>query len=588
MLTLIRTNTPTTDDEDGIENKGSLNCMVQLVDENGEEIPGCPDLVYSVKSYQKIARANPTVVETENGKAPAQVAGAESNGDEIILPVNLFFQTLSQKDHMTLYLMYKEAQRIISGLDEDNWRQSRDELHDYIFKTFKSLDIDSKSIAFCQGFPFRYPDLSLIGLEAHHTEAKTFKEADYKEITAIAVLTKIMIPIWGYLLSKLSTHSHNVRQREQLAFELIESTLEDGAFERIYNKLFHYFRSVINDIRKNTDKKPSNTASTSFILTHNGLDDQMFETSIMSTVLVKRLASFDCFATNEPTKSPDVMVYVCELAKHSVDSTIRTMRGAMRTLPKRDLPNHDSEDNQSIIDHISRTSSKSIDVPILVSTAVEYWEIDKLLKEYDIPMDVYTSAVRYYQTNGFGVPAITQAMVASFIGTRFGGSKCINYLSPHLYQKVVVILQIFLIRNELVDLASLISSIESSVPIEGAHSVLMARINSNYEKWPEYIACKDTFKGYIDKPLPVMGKKVGSKKKQDVDRIDFVQHIRKMIDRLTLYTHQENMAPSLWDFAKVETRPLVGTDVQFDEHVIQHLCRFYLLFHEKKPAVNWA
>lgn len=566
----------TTDDEDGVENRGSLNCMVQLLNEAGEPMSGYPDIVFSVKSYQKIARENHLVNQ------------GESNGDEILLPVNLFFSTLSLKDHISLYLMYKEAQKIISNMSEDNWRESRDAMHDYIFKTFKNMKLDEKTIAFCQKPPFVYPDLSMIGQEAHHTEAKTFKEADYKEITAIAVVTKIMIPIWGYLLSKLSSQPHNVRQREQLAFELIETTLEDGGFERIYNKLFHYFRSVINDIRKNIDKKPTNAASTSFILTHNGLDDQMFETSIMSTVLVKRLASFPCFAHKDDVKAPDVMVYVCELAKHSVDSTIRTMRGSMRTLPKREVANHETEDNSSIIDHISRTSSKSIDVPILVAVAVRNWEIDRLLTEYEIPIDVFDKAVLYYQTNGFGVSKLTQAMVASFIGTRFGGSKCINYLPPDLYQKIVTILQIFLIRHDLIDLASLASSIESSTPIEGVHSVLMARIHSNYEKWPEYIACKDTFKGYVDKPLPLIGKRPGQKKKQEPDRIDFVQHIRKMIDLLTLYSHAENMAPALWEFSKVENRPLVGTDCQFDEHVIQHLCRFYLLFHEKKPAVNWA
>jgi len=48
------------------------------------------------------------------------------------------------------------------------------------------------------------------------------------------------------------------------------------------------------------------------------------------------------------------------------------------------------------------------------------------------------------------------------------------------------------------------------------------------------------------------------------------------------------MAPALWDLTKVETKPIIGTECQFDENVIRHLCRFYLLFHEKKPTVNWA
>ena len=580
MLTLTRTILPTTDNEPSSETKAPVNCMVQLRDENGNPVEGSPDLVFPIRSYQKITRGGDASDDDSDGD--------ETGGNEIILPANLFFDTLTLKDHILLYNMYRDCQNIIGEIDDDNWRQKRNQIYDVVYKTLKAVKFDRRAIAFCQGEPFIYPDLTGIGREAHHTEEKTFLIADYKEITAITVMTKAMIPIWGYLLAKLSTPAHPVRQREQFAFEIIEDVLEDGAFERVYRKLYNYFQSVIADIRKNIERKNSGTASTEFILTHNGLDDQMFEIAIMATVVVKRLASFPCFTVESDGKAPDVMVYACELAKYSVDSSIHTMRGKMKTLPKREISGHGDEDSRSIIDHLSRTSSKSMDVPIVVATAVEYWEIDKLLKEYDIPMDVYTKSIEYYRTNGFGVPSITQAMVAVFIGTRFGGSKCIDYLPAPLYQKIVTILQIFLIRNDLMDLAALASAIESSVPTEGATPVITGRIMSTYDKWPEYQICKETFKGYIDRPLPAIGRRTGAKKKQEYDRIDFYHHILKMIDKLTLYSHSENMAPALWDFAGVTQRPLVGTAVQFDERVIQNLCKFLIMFNKKKPTVQWG
>lgn len=566
MLVILRTHPA------GSGMSSYMNATVSLRD-NGKNIPDCPDLVFPILTYQKIGENK----ETEEG---------DSNvGDRILLPANLFFETLTFPEQRLLYEMYADAKKLIHTITMENRRDVQDQLQDKIFKTMWNLKIDQKTLAFSSGPVFSYPNEELVGNKPHHTAEKTFLEQDYKEITAIAILVKIMIPIWGELIGHLKFVQLDVRQREKFAFELIEPTLEEGAYERVYLKLSNFFRSVITDIRKNMDKNQSTNASTSFILTHSGVDDQMFEATITATIIVKRLATFDCIAVRGGGEgTPDVMVYIYDVVRRSVDASIRTMRDSMKTLPKREIASHDSEDNQSIIDHISRTSSKSIDIPILVTTAVELWEIAKLREEMEVPADLFESATTFYRANGFGVPTITQAMVASFIGTRFGGSKCINYLTPELYQQIVVILQVFLIRNDLVDLAQLASAITSLTEIEGTDSVLSMRIKSNYQT-EEYAACKETFKGYLDKPLQPFTKKPGRRRSVDFDRIDFEHHIKKMIDWLTRRTHTENMAPALWDLAQRDTRPIHGTEVQFGENIIQHLCRFYLMFHEKKPGV---
>ena len=140
-----------------------------------------------------------------------------------------------------------------------------------------------------------------------------------------------------------------------------------------------------------------------------------------------------------------------------------------------------------------------------------------------------------------------------------------------------VLLQVFLIRQGMYDLAALISAKTSPLPIDGAINPVSLRIHSQL-KSPEYLQCQSLFKGFLEKPVTHFIKKTTSRK-VETDVIDFVNHISKMIDWLVRYNHSENMAPALWDFAKVENRPIVGSEVVFDENIIPNLCKFYLMFH---------
>lgn len=556
MLTIIRTQ-PT-----GSAITTFLDATVSLRD-GDKNIPECPDIVFSMKTYEKIARDSEGLI-----------------GDLILLPINLFFEELSMDDHRAIYDMYRYTKETIDHMTMDNKREIQDALQERIFHTIHRLKLSEKMIAFCQTKRFVYPDLSSAGKLPHHSKEKTFILEDYIEITAISILSKLMVPIWGEFIRQLGVIGIGNNQREKIAFDLIETTLEEGAFERIYNKLSYSLTSLIMDIRKATDKKSMGNATTSFILTHNGIDDQMFDQIVMATIVVKRMATYECFTRLKDGNVPNAMVYIDDGIKRTADTRIKAMRNTMNTMPRRELPSHDTEDNSSILDHASKTSKKPIDVPIFVTTAVQHWELPKLLDVTETPLDVYNSATDYYSTNPFDISPLTQAMVASFIGTRFGGSKCINYLPPMLYQKIVTILQIFLVRNEMLDLAALVSSKTSPAPIDGVTSPLGMRISTNL-KSQEYLRCLNLFKGYLEKPVQHFGKK-GNQKKVDVDRIDFVNHINRMVEWLIRFTHSENMAPALWDFAKIENRPIVGTECRFDENIIRDLCRFYLVFHDER------
>lgn len=559
MLTILRTKPA----ESTIS--AFLGAAVSLRDDNNQNVPGCEDIFFSMRTYEKISRDD-----------------SNNMGDQILLPINLFFKLLSFNDQKDLYDMYKFARSEIDRTTMENKREIQDTLQEKILITVHNLNLPQKMIDFCKDSRFIYPDLSQVGTEAHHSKEKTFLTEDYIEITAISILSKLMVPIWGEFIKQLGIIEITNNQREALAFDLVVPVLEEGPFERIYNKLSFFLAASVSDIRKSTDKKTMGGTTTSFILTHNGIDDQMFDAIVMATIVVKRMATYECFTPRKEGNVPNVMVYIDDGIKKTADTRIKAMRNTMNTMPRRQLSQHNEEDNSSILDHASKTSKKPIDVPVFVTTAVQNWEIPRLLEDTSTPLDVYNTAGEFYRDNPFDISPLCQALVASFIGTRFGGSKCLGYLPPNLYQRLVVILQIFLINRGMSSLAALVSSKTSSTPLEGPVSLLSIRINANLKK-EEYLRCQEIFKKYLEKPLVPFGRK-GTNRRIDVDKIDFVSHIDRLVDWLVRYSHSENMAPVLWDYAKADNRPIIGADCRFDETVVQDICRFYLTFHdEKKP-----
>ena len=570
MLSIVRTQPR------GAAPTALLDATVVYRQSNRDTTQMPPDITFEIRTYQKIAEDKP-----EKGNSKEDNTGI---GDKILLPLNMFFETLSEEEQARLYEMYASSHDILRHLKMETLRDTQNKIQDVIYKTINKLDLVDRMITFCRQPAFVYPDLEDVGNKPHHSAEKTFLEEEYIELTAISILCKMLMPIWGEFIQRLSLIDANTNQREKLALDLIEPTLEKSTFGPIYRKLFSLITSVTAEIRKNYDKQTIGGANTAYVLTHGGgVDDRMFNEIVMAAIIVKRMASYECFATLREGKPPNAMVYIDNGIRNTTDTKIKGMRKDLKTMPHRPLANHESEDNSSIIDHTSKTSKKPIDVPILVTKLAELWGIPKLLVETKTPLDVFDKAMAYYMSNSFDVNPIAQAMVASFVGTRFGGSKCLQYLDVYQYYQLVTMLQVYLIRIGKVELAALASSISSTTLNEGILSPMGMRLRTTGKSGDEYIRMMEVIKGFIEKPGIPVGRGKGSSKKVEPVRIDFTNHIQRMIEWLTDYTHSENMAPALWDFAKVENRPIPGSDCRYDENIIRHLCDFYLRFHEGNP-----
>lgn len=517
-----------------------------------------PDVSFKMIIYQKISRENSHV------------------GDLILHPVNLFFETMTNSEQKTMYEFYRYSKTMIANITSENRREVEDILQTKILDVATKLRIPQRLVAFCKTPIFEYPDFEDIGNKPHHSEEKTYTLDNYIDLTALGLLSKIMVPIWGELVEVLGKINVDISQREKIAFDLIEPVLKESVFGFIYDKLSYSLNSSISDDRQNLDKNPVGNATTSYILTHNKLDDELFNAMVMANIIMRRIAIYECLQKLEDGSIPNVMAYIYDGIKKTADTRIRDLRNKTNTMPRRELPGREVEDNISVLDHSSTPSKKPFDIPIIISIGAEKWEVPRLLKDTETPMDVYQKAVSYYSDHHFDVSYLTEAVVSSFVGTRFGGSRCLNDLHPVTYQKLVVIAQIFLIKNNMMDLAMLISSISSDDIVDGGNVNIGLRINSNMTNSPEYIQCLTLFKGYLEKPSNPFKKKTNSKKSEPVT-INFANHVKRMSEWIVKHSHTENMAPSLWEFSGITEKLVIGKECKFDESVIRNLCKFYLM-----------
>jgi len=551
MLTILRSKSQ------GMDVSKYLEVVVSIRDDKNNSFADMPDLVFSIKTYSVIQKPeNPQILE----------------------PINMFFETLDLTAHKVLYRMYATCYQAIQNCDADNRREMQDFIQQEIFDKTRQVDVSDRLIAFCRAGTFHYPDLSEIGKEAHHTPALSFHEIDYEEMTGLSLFCKLLVPILGEFIYRLEFLK--IPQVRQMAFDMVEPAIEDSGFNRIYTKLANKVRHTVREERLGKEKARFGNTKTSYLLTHHGFDDMAFENLMLGEVVVKRLATYDCFSATD-AKPSNIVVYIDYAIKRNVTNTITTMSGSVGTTPLSDLQEKasDEEDNMSVLDHISSVSRKTPDVAIMIALTAELVEIGRLVEQIKIPHEVFHNAWNWYLHNSFIVSPLCEALMPSFVGNRFGGPKCLEEIPLPTYQKLVVLLQYFLIDKGFVDLAALLSSHSTNVPIQGINPVSLS-IATNYRNQHEYRLCENLFRGYLDKPVKDLTKRA-KKGAVETYRVDFARHVEMLVNWITRLPHTENMAPVLWDFAGRELRPIQGEDVLYDENIVRDISKFYTMMHDE-------
>lgn len=177
---------------------------------------------------------------------------AEEDG-VYLYDVNRFLMTLGKDDSRLLYEMYNDIHACRAQSSMDDYKFIRDR----IYFTLMHCGIYTALVKFASGELFTYPDLTDAGQRDGNSENNTFCKNEFVELTALALLSKLLVPIFGLYFELDEIAKVPSVSKEGLLLDLLDPYLTDSEFSAVYEKLEFYVQNRLSkDIgRRNRNRK---------------------------------------------------------------------------------------------------------------------------------------------------------------------------------------------------------------------------------------------------------------------------------------------------------------------------------------------
>lgn len=525
------------DDDDDI-NPDLIEEELEPVLADGE-ILNLDNIYFCIDTYKKLA------------------TGSIETCDALLRPANGFLRDgLSQGDAKELCLFYIDCRKIIDEeliLLRGNLSEVSIKIGNNLYDLAQKIDLPEKLIYYCKNYGIPMPDLSKAGTRVgQDREEMTFREPEYYQIMAISILCKLLCPIWGDLTYRTIKHIDTM-QKETHCTGVIVPILNMEPFRAVSDKLYNYIANIV-------DKAISSSfANASFTATIGGFSKNRFHQSVHAMLLVKRYVNVDLY-----TPDGNLMVWTSTCAKQSFDSLIGTLNSKCHVMKRVDISDGpdrgDEESNVSVLEHGSRVTTVTADVPVLIKYGVQQ-AIKRICREYQISDIDLKPALVYYHQNPIQVTPINKILVGVLLGNKIGGAKSLKYLDHLEYTRLVAITQIY-VANHIH--SSLVHLLTATIPAlidpteenqKRSASTIDTRINMLFNISGEYKDCETAF--------------------NHVDNSSIGTILLKVKDHITKFNHFANTAPNV--SAIMEQDPLPkGSLVEYDEMVMRHFCSMIL------------
>jgi hypothetical protein len=500
-------------------------------------------LYFSVDTYQKLMK-NP-----------------EDNWDDLLLAVNRFFAVLSEHDIRQLCLFFIDARRTIDrDLTDDGIVGVARDLGNKFYDLAVEINLPAKVLHFVQyqsGIPL--PDLSYAGTNAGRDTAElTFcaggDPAEYYILLSISIISKILFPICGDLVRRTIGDIDNML-KETHCINVIEPLLSLDTFVRVRDKLENYVANTIETEKKNSYPTAAFTAAM------GGVSPNRSYHIVFSHLIVKRFVTIDLYTPVGPDgRNGNIIVWVATCSKQAFRSLQGTLNKNCRVLPRKDNsdgPEYEDERSVSVLEHSSRVTDVTADVPPMIRFGVRM-AIDRLRRKYKVQEREFRQVVTYYQQNPIQVSLFNKILVGIFVGPQIGGAQGLKYLDLALYTELVAITQIYIATHcTAPEIAHLLTAVtpEEEKPVVALASV-NARIGQNIKQSMEYRQCEAAFQG-------------------DIDGIGVGPVIRRLQDYVVKYHHFSNTAPFVCSLMEQDALPN-GTLITYEADVMQQCCKIIL------------
>lgn len=499
-------------------------------------------------------------------------------GKELLAPLNAYLNTLLFPEQKLIYEFFVNARKLLTEITPENHNATREALTSLTTKVISDTNIDEGLKEFVERSNIPFPDLSEAGSRPQDSANMTFLLPEYKELTAISLLCKFMAPIWGEYFRVVTEDMTDEVNKEKFCYEMLSPSLASGVLGIVFAKLLRYTLRIISGVVDNQSKNSSPAQSpVLYTLSKNGFGDMRFFDTICGVIFVKKMVIFDVYKSHSgDSDSPNLMRYISVSINSTTGSKISTMRVGTKEMLRIDpKENRSVQDNVTFSDNTARVSRVQADAPVAVEVAVEILT-ERLREKLGITKKDYNEAVEFYQFEILEFNPLTQSLLASFFDKTLGGSGLPDYLMSGLYNRLIILVQFYLIKNNLFGLVPFMSCRTGEI-LEYLNAVVVLTSS----KIPEYAECVRTFSGSSEKLIPgwQQARGVGGKKPKEFEKINIVTQLQMLLNWITQYTHTYHLPHVMWKMMNVEKPPMDGEPIQYDDLIMAHLCRVFLDFH---------
>jgi len=503
------------------------------------------DLVFFVHTYAKLRRS----------------AGQES-WDAFFDLTNKFLAGLPPEVQTRLYQFYEVSKAAIRGVTADNYDRVINMIADDLQKTVRQTDLPRLTLDFIESQSLLFPDLSGIGLRPHDRTWLTFHLPEYRILTAISLVCKLMCPVWGDFIFHTSVYI-KTSDKEAHCLTMFLAVLESPVFSTVHRKLEGYMQNSIASIMKRHQNYRSggDGYDLAFTLAHSGFGPDRFAQQVYGMLCVKKLALYDPIPEVQfdgKLVARNIMKYVAASIRATINTTVMVLQKESDTMVRRDPRDSTMTDNDSatVLENESHVSRVSADVPIVVEFGVNL-TIDRLLSENRFPRQLFEDAMAYYRRSPPQMNAYVKTILSTFIGKELGGASTLRYLTFEPVARLITLIQFYMAKSAgSTQLLHLLSSHTPAKKRTEMVSIVDQRICFTFESSVEYRRLLGIY------PLSLGPYK--SIKQQVLDNVVFI----------TEYSHVYNTAPAVVQFLDDEIAVTNGTPFVYDDNIVRELCTF--------------
>lgn len=487
--------------------------------------------------------------------------------DNIFSYVNQFFATLPISDQTkiakTFGIIHHDIIAFFNNIDHEFLRLTKftHDLGAHIVALDQEIaDEDPLHFGLCdklRGFVVAHipiGDCSTFGTRPQDTEELTFHEEEIIDLITIAVLCKMLTPIFGVMTEYLKRTVEskksvltNKKSAGSSKREIHCVPMLTPLFKAKYNVLIDRLHFYIKHTAKRVFK---DSVSSSFC----GLTDDSMSIISFAQLMIRNFVNVDL---NRP--KGNLMTYIVVTIKKSIQSLQSSARQAP-VYPRVPMPGMDGEEgNQAQLEIDSLVSNNTFDVATIITTAIPK-VIQALQLQHEITPDDYQRSLAYYRRNLFVPTKLNKFLTCSFYSKHLAGGKSVLLTNASNYMELVTMLQLIVVSNGYTELGHMLTA-KRGMTAKTAFSESDFHLQMNYKASYEYKNCASK---YEQSPL-------GNSSEQ------WDTWMESLVTDIVSTVHTYNTSDFIWETMGVDSqngKAIAHTDLLFPNlcGALEHLC----------------